>query len=107
MEYIFDDNQVRYHCAKKNSQENLNWLFFPGGPGADSQYLMSLIKNLDIPGNICLINMPGKNAGHIPWVENNIQYKGDSTLPGFCYNMSKTSTRDQIGVSSWPPIMKY
>ncbi len=68
MEYIFDDNQVRYQCVQNDSLEDLNWLFFPGGPGADSQYLMSLVKLLDISGNIWLIDMPGNgsNIHNIP-----------------------------------------
>lgn len=73
MEYIFDNNQVRYQCAKNDSLADLNWLFFPGGPGADSQYLMSLIKLLDIPGNIWLIDLPG-NGSNIYNIINNYNF---------------------------------
>ena len=36
--YFYDDNHVRYNLVATNGKEKLNWLFFPGGPGADSSY---------------------------------------------------------------------
>src|SRR3989338_3836752 len=58
--YMYDSNIVRYKLAKSNPGNIIfNWLFIPGGPGADSSYFLSLINHLDIPGNFWLIDLPG------------------------------------------------
>ncbi|OGT24802.1 MAG: hypothetical protein A3I12_06935 [Gammaproteobacteria bacterium RIFCSPLOWO2_02_FULL_38_11] len=58
--YMYDSNLVRYKLAKSNPGNIIfNWLFIPGGPGADSSYFLSLINHLDIPGNFWLIDLPG------------------------------------------------
>jgi len=57
--YFFDENQTRYQLIKSTPGKTIyNWLFFPGGPGIDSSYLLSLINNLDIEGNCWLIDLP-------------------------------------------------
>lgn len=61
--YIYDSNSVRYYLAKSNPGNSMfNWLFLPGGPGADSSYFLSLISNLDVPGNFWLIDFPGNGS---------------------------------------------
>lgn len=35
-----------------------NWLFIPGGPGADSKYFLDLITHLDVSGNFWLMDLP-------------------------------------------------
>jgi len=76
--YFFDSNRVRYEMAKNRGGGFYNWLFFPGGPGADSRYLHSLIDILELPGNVWLIDLPGNgdNTKVIPqdydfnqWIE--------------------------------------
>jgi pimeloyl-ACP methyl ester carboxylesterase len=61
---------VRYKLAKSNPGNIIfNWLFIPGGPGADSSYFLDLINNLDIPGNLWLIDFPGNGSNisdHVP-----------------------------------------
>lgn len=42
-----------------NTKMPLNWLFIPGGPGADSTYLAELVSLIDLPGNAYLLDMPG------------------------------------------------
>ena len=37
--YSYDSNQVRYELYQTNGGQPYNWLFFPGGPGADSVIL--------------------------------------------------------------------
>lgn len=37
--YLYDENHVRYELYYSGEGKNYNWLFFPGGPGADSSYL--------------------------------------------------------------------
>lgn len=56
---FLDSNFVRYRLIKETPQVDLNWLFVPGGPGADSSYLVSLIALLDLPGKVWLIDLPG------------------------------------------------
>lgn len=54
-----DDYFTRYRLVKSNAAKNsYNWLFLPGGPGADSCYFLSLINKLDAPGNFWLIDFP-------------------------------------------------
>lgn len=63
--YLYDRNKVRYQLAKSNPGNVIcNWLFIPGGPGADSSYFLNLINQLDNPGNYWLIDFPG-NGNHI------------------------------------------
>lgn len=57
--YLYDANQVRYELYQMNEGKPYNWLFFPGGPGADSSYLCSLVDQLKLPGNVWLIDLPG------------------------------------------------
>lgn len=69
MEYfLFDEQKIRYTLVHTGKGEPLNWLFLPGGPGADSQYLRSLIDILDIPGNAWLIDFPN-NGNNIVYDE--------------------------------------
>ncbi len=63
--YSYDSNQVRYELYQTNGGQPYNWLFFPGGPGADSSYLKSLVDQLDLPGNVWLIDLPG-NGANVP-----------------------------------------
>ena len=55
--YLFDNNLTRYQLVKSiPGKIAYNWLFFPGGPGIDSEYLLPLIDKLDIEGNCWLID---------------------------------------------------
>lgn len=60
--YLYDSYHVRYELYQTNGDKNYNWLFFPGGPGADSGYLHSLIDELQLPGNVWLIDFPGNGS---------------------------------------------
>ncbi len=62
--YLYDADQVRYELYQINPGKSYNWLFFPGGPGADSCYLRSLVDELKLPGNVWLIDMPGNGSNH-------------------------------------------
>jgi pimeloyl-ACP methyl ester carboxylesterase len=69
-DYFFDENLTRYQLVKSNTgQVNYNWLFLPGGPGIDSNYLEALVSNVDVEGKCWLIdfvlngnNSPKNNA---------------------------------------------
>src|ERR1700730_10259035 len=60
--YFYDNYNVRYQLVKSNAGLIFNWLFVPGGPGADSSYFLSLINNLDMPGNYWLIDFPANGS---------------------------------------------
>lgn len=60
---MYDSNFVRYKLVRYNPGKILfNWLFIPGGPGADSIYFLNLISQLDMPGNFWLIDLPGNGS---------------------------------------------
>jgi pimeloyl-ACP methyl ester carboxylesterase len=63
MPYLYDSNNIRYQLYKAREGKPLNWIFLPGGPGADSKYLSPLLDSLELPGNIWLIDLPG-NGSH-------------------------------------------
>jgi pimeloyl-ACP methyl ester carboxylesterase len=60
--YFYDARQVRYQLFQTNEDKPYNWLFFPGGPGADSSYFANLIGCLNLPGNVWLIDLPGNGS---------------------------------------------
>lgn len=62
MNYFYDENKTRYTLVSTKGGKPLNWLFIPGGPGCDSDYLLSLIELLNLPGNIWLIDFPGNGS---------------------------------------------
>jgi pimeloyl-ACP methyl ester carboxylesterase len=41
---------------------NLNWLFLPGGPGLGSESLLPLLKILQLPGKLWLLDLPGDGS---------------------------------------------
>ena|ERR1700722_13579534 len=62
--YFYDNNHVRYELTNPHTNGPYNWLFFPGGPGADSSYFHSLNSILKLPGNVWHIDFPG-NGGNV------------------------------------------
>lgn len=62
--YLYDLDDVRYELYQTNSGEGFNWLFFPGGPGGDSCYFRSLVDELQLPGNVWLVDLPGNGSNH-------------------------------------------
>ncbi|MDR3477377.1 MAG: alpha/beta fold hydrolase [Gammaproteobacteria bacterium] len=56
---IYDANETRYQLANSLAGASYNWLFFPGGPGINADYLQTLATNLALPGKTWLIDMPG------------------------------------------------
>jgi pimeloyl-ACP methyl ester carboxylesterase len=71
LNYFYDADQVRYELYETNGGKKTNWLFFPGGPGADSCYLRSLVDELDLPGNVWLIDLPGNGSNEDPSYSDN------------------------------------
>lgn len=62
--FFYNADRVRYELYQTNEGKNFNWLFLPGGPGADSSYLHHLVDELELPGNVWLIDFPG-NGGNV------------------------------------------
>lgn len=56
--YFWDKRGVRYQLTNTNADKPYNWLFFPGGPGVDSRYFLSLFSHVNLPGNVWLIDFP-------------------------------------------------
>lgn len=46
MNCLYDEHKVRYTLVSSNGGKAINWLFFPGGPGCDSLYLLPLAQEL-------------------------------------------------------------
>lgn len=92
---FLDSNFVRYQLIKETPQTDLNWLFLPGGPGADSSYLLSLITLLDLPGKVWLIDLPGvgSNTGIPP------NYDFDQWLEIFPITVERFSNPILVGHS--------
>ena len=63
--YLYDENHVRYELYHTGEGKPFNWLFFSGGPGADSSYFHALVDELKLPGNVWLVDLPG-NGTNIP-----------------------------------------
>lgn len=81
--YLYDENFVRYQLVKTNPGDIINnWLFVPGGPGVDSNYYLTLIENLDIPGNFWLIDLPanGSNVSDHIQMDYNFETWGNCLL---------------------------
>ena len=69
MHFFYDENKVRYRLVQTNGGKNLNWLFLPGGPGADSGYFESLISLLNLEGNVWFLDFPGSGTHEVPDVD--------------------------------------
>lgn len=95
MNYFKDLNGVRYELYQTNAGQNLNWLFFPGGPGADSCYFHGLVDILNLPGNIWLIDLPG-NGGNVLNEEN---YNYDKWLGLYLETIKKFQNPIHVGHS--------
>lgn len=64
--FLFDINHIRYQLIASNEGKPYNWIFLPGGPGADSCYFQSLINFLNLPGNTWFIDFPGSGRNIHP-----------------------------------------
>lgn len=62
---MWDDYGTRYRLIQENPGD-YNWLFIPGGPGADASYLLTLTKLLKLPGSVWLIDFPGNGDNKYP-----------------------------------------
>ncbi len=65
MKDLWTKSGVRLRLVNSNAGENINWLFFPGGPGFDSDYLLMLTKDLPVPGSIWHVDLPGNGSNTV------------------------------------------
>lgn len=57
--YLYDENHTRFQLVKSVSgNQEINFVFLPGGPGVDSSCFNDLVKCMDVPGNYWLIDLP-------------------------------------------------
>ncbi|MBN8827125.1 MAG: alpha/beta hydrolase [Sphingobacteriia bacterium] len=54
--------QYRIAQIKEDSENNLNIVFLPGGPGMGSEYLADFACKLTIPGNLFIADFPGDGS---------------------------------------------
>lgn len=94
--YLYDEHGVRYHQVQKDPESQFNWLFVPGGPGADSAYLLPLIAALEIKGNIWLIDFPGNGGNKVKGQKN---YNYDKWLDIFIPTIAKFENPIYVGHS--------
>jgi len=58
-EIQFDRLGTRYQLISNNQPTNFDWIFLPGGPGADSRYFKTLLDHLVLPGKVWFVDFPG------------------------------------------------
>ena len=58
---------MRFNLISTRGKAGFNWLFFPGGPGADSSYFFDLVELLNLEGNVWLVDLPGNGSHTIPY----------------------------------------
>ncbi len=91
---MHDSFGTRYRLVQSNPG-TYNWLFIPGGAGADSQYFLPLIENLNLPGNAWLIDFPN-NGDNIISIEN---FSFDSWATCFLHAVKKFENPIIVGHS--------
>lgn len=65
-EYIWTNHKARLQLIKSRPGANFNWLFLPGGPGLGSESLQMLTSNLNVPGTIWHVDLPGDGSNNTP-----------------------------------------
>lgn len=61
-----DAYNVRYTIIKKVDAPAYDFIFLPGGPGADSIYFLGLTSVVDFPGNCYFLDLPGNGDHKVP-----------------------------------------
>ena len=66
MSDLWTKSGARLRLVNSNAGETINWLFFPGGPGFDTDYLLMLTQDLPVPGDIWHVDLPGNGSNPAP-----------------------------------------
>lgn len=64
-EVLWSKEGARLRQVKHNLDSNYNWVFLPGGPGMGSEYFEPLVQQLNLPGTIWLLDMPGDGSNRL------------------------------------------
>lgn len=59
------DSGYRFKPIKHNHDNDVNWVFLPGGPGLGSKYFLSWVTKANFPGNVWLLDFPGDGSNII------------------------------------------
>jgi len=59
---FWTQSQARLQLIHSTEKGNINWLFLPGGPGLGSESLLPLLKILQLPGKLWLLDLPGDGS---------------------------------------------
>jgi pimeloyl-ACP methyl ester carboxylesterase len=59
---FWTQSRARLQLIYSSEVGNLNWLFLPGGPGLGSESLLPLLKILQLPGKLWLLDLPGDGS---------------------------------------------
>lgn len=59
---FWTQSQARLQLIHSLEEGDLNWLFLPGGPGLGSESLLPLLKILQLPGKLWLLDLPGDGS---------------------------------------------
>jgi pimeloyl-ACP methyl ester carboxylesterase len=59
---FWTQSRARLRLIYSSEVRNLNWLFLPGGPGLGSESLLPLLKILQLPGKLWLLDLPGDGS---------------------------------------------
>ena len=59
---IYTPSKARITFIRENKDKNYHWLFLPGGPGLGSEILKELVALLNLPGTMCLLDLPGDGS---------------------------------------------
>lgn len=60
--YLWTSLKARLNFIKSNHGTPFNWLFLPGGPGLGSESLTSLVDQLELPGTMWYLDLPGDGS---------------------------------------------
>lgn len=77
--YLYTPDNVRLTLASSRGGQPLNWLFLPGGPGADARYFSGLVEHLALPGNVWLVDLPGNGDHQVKGIDYDVWF--DVFLP--------------------------
>jgi pimeloyl-ACP methyl ester carboxylesterase len=59
---FWTQSRARLQLICSSEEGNLNWLFLPGGPGLGSESLLPLLKILQLPGKLWLLDLAGDGS---------------------------------------------
>jgi len=62
IDHLKTPSAARLQRVRRLDEQNLHWLFLPGGPGLGSESLTLLVNILQLPGSMWLLDLPGDGS---------------------------------------------